>query len=309
MTGLLGSAVLEVAIGLALLYLLLAIFCTTINEWIAGMLGARGKMLKTGLAQMLDGQPLIAGGNPLETLQRFYVHPLFTGFTANSKHPSYLSASSFAKTLMDLVTPLQPGSITYADLENGIKALPDGDVKRTLLALIQNTNSDLATAQQAIEGWFNDTMDRLSGWYKRRTQLWTFALAAVLTIAANADTFHVAQKLWTDPTLRSLVADTAKNRLAQPAQGVNSSQPATSASPAGSTGPSVGLSDEEVTQLGQMVGWPVTKVGGLDWLERLIGWFLTIVAVSLGAPFWFDTLNKFMNIRNAGKSPDEKPKT
>ena len=36
-----------------------------------------------------------------------------------------------------------------------------------------------------------------------------------------------------------------------------------------------------------------------------LGWLLTSIAVSLGAPFWFDTLNRFMNIRNAGRAPDE----
>jgi hypothetical protein len=40
--------------------------------------------------------------------------------------------------------------------------------------------------------------------------------------------------------------------------------------------------------------------------DHLLGWFLTGVAVSLGAPFWFDTLNRFMNIRATGTAPNEK---
>jgi hypothetical protein len=45
------------------------------------------------------------------------------------------------------------------------------------------------------------------------------------------------------------------------------------------------------------------------WLARLLGWMLTILAISLGAPFWFDMLNKLVNVRSAGKSPDEAAKT
>jgi hypothetical protein len=45
------------------------------------------------------------------------------------------------------------------------------------------------------------------------------------------------------------------------------------------------------------------------WPARLLGWMLTILAISLGAPFWFDMLNKLVNIRSAGKSPDEAAKT
>ena len=41
---------------------------------------------------------------------------------------------------------------------------------------------------------------------------------------------------------------------------------------------------------------------------KIFGLFLTAFAASLGAPFWFDVLNKFMSVRGAGKAPEEKPK-
>jgi hypothetical protein len=40
------------------------------------------------------------------------------------------------------------------------------------------------------------------------------------------------------------------------------------------------------------------------WLTKVLGWFVTGLALSLGAPFWFDLLGKFMNIRGAGPKPD-----
>lgn len=63
--------------------------------------------------------------------------------------------------------------------------------------------------------------------------------------------------------------------------------------------------------------WPglyLTAPGG--WLDQLywhwLGWLLTALAISLGAPFWFDLLNKFIVIRSAvkphEKSPEEKSK-
>jgi len=65
--------------------------------------------------------------------------------------------------------------------------------------------------------------------------------------------------------------------------------------------------------LGQILGWHDNVFYDKNgyswtkqiWLERLIGWLLTILAISLGAPFWFDILNKIINIRFAGKSPEE----
>jgi hypothetical protein len=291
MTGVLGSTTLEVAIGLTFLYLLLAIFCTTVNEWIAGVLKTRAGTLKQGIQQLLKGQSLV-GGN--DVLTDFYKHPLMTSIMQDSQHPSYLSATTFANVLMDLVTPNQQGSITFTQLEQGIKALPDGTVRKTLLALIQNTNADLTKAQRSIEGWFDGAMGRISGQYKRRTQVWTIAIALALTVASNADTLHTARILWTTPAVSSAVVEQAKAEAARNPQ----------------IG-SAGLSDQQRKALDQMIGWSsVPDTDGLpQWAERLFGWLLTAIAVSLGAPFWFDILNKFMNVRNAGRSPDEVPKS
>jgi hypothetical protein len=44
----------------------------------------------------------------------------------------------------------------------------------------------------------------------------------------------------------------------------------------------------------------------LFWLVKLIGWLITAGATTLGAPFWFDILNKLVNIRSAGVNPAEK---
>ena len=40
-----NSTTLEVAVGMAFIYLLLSLFCTAINEAIAGILGSRAKNL------------------------------------------------------------------------------------------------------------------------------------------------------------------------------------------------------------------------------------------------------------------------
>jgi len=40
-----------------------------------------------------------------------------------------------------------------------------------------------------------------------------------------------------------------------------------------------------------------------------VGLLLTVTALSLGAPFWFDTLNKIINVRAAGRAPDERAKS
>jgi len=311
MGGLFNSSVLDVAIGLACVYLLLAIVCTTVNEWIGGLFKVRAKMLEKAIGQLLDQQSLRFASPPLssppagspgdptvEFLADFYKHPLVAGMMRDNAHPSYLPARTFADVVMDLATVRTQGSITFQNLEDGIKDLPDGDVKTALLTLLQTTEGKLENARKAIENWFDDTMDRVSGWYKRRTQIWTILIAVGITALTNADSIHIGRRLWSDPVVRSAIVEDAKAR-AQKTQGAEASS--TDGSP---------LSAGERSLLGEIVGWQDVKQHNstADWLERILGWAITAVAISLGAPFWFDLLNKIMNIRNAGKSPDEAAK-
>jgi hypothetical protein len=45
---------------------------------------------------------------------------------------------------------------------------------------------------------------------------------------------------------------------------------------------------------------------GDSWPSKLAGWMITIMALSLGTPFWFDLLNKLVNLRGAGPAPNHK---
>ena len=70
------------------------------------------------------------------------------------------------------------------------------------------------------EQWFDDTMDRASGWYKRRIQLITIIIALFLTVLTNADTVTITYSLWKNPTLRAMLVEKAKNRTESPQSNV-----------------------------------------------------------------------------------------
>ena len=296
--GLFNSTVLDVIIGLIFVYLLLAILCTAANEWVAALTRRRGKMLARGIQQLLSEPELLKG---------FYQHPLIRSMRHDKNHPAYISPRTFAAVVLDL---LNPGSRDLDAVRNSANQLPEGDVKSALTALLKR--QDIATAEEAIEGWFNDGMDRVSGWYKRRTQVWTIVIATVLTVFANADTIQITRRLWSDPVLRSAVVEEAKVRAQKPRPTISveyeDEQDPTEPTITKSEGNK--LSDKERELLGQLLGW---QTGWRDFQKAqlpglILGWLLTVLAISLGAPFWFDMLNKFVNIRYSGKSPDEKPK-
>jgi hypothetical protein len=235
----------------------------------------------------------------------------------DGRHFAYLPARTFAKVVLDLTAPDKDGVVSLTEIKDGLKNMPDGDVKRALYALVKGLgDDDLPGAQTAIEAWFEDAMDRASGWYKRRTQVWTLIVAAVITLLCNADTIQIGRRLWADPVLRGAVVEEAKARAQKPRPTATVEYP----SEDDPTNPVVKeindkeadgnvLTDNERALLGRLVGWQRADIENWTWWpglpQHLVGWLLTILAVSLGAPFWFDVLNKFMHVRSAGKSPDE----
>ena len=325
MNGTFGSTVLDVAMGLSFIYLALAVVCTVVNEWISGFFNTRGKMLQRAIQQLLDNQlapPMatapaqqaaLAGGaqpgaapagdapaasavaapapgNPNGFLDLFYQHPLMTGMRQPGRHQAYLSSDTFAKVVLDVAAGGKTGIVAAQGMEAGIQGLPDGDVKKALLALTQTAGQDLAQAETNIKAWFEDSMDRVSGWYKRTVQIWTLAIALALALALNADTLRIGKDLWQDTAVRSAIVAQAHARVAK------------------DSGATAGLTVEEQKALGQLLGWEKKKPDcWWTWGTWGFGVLLTTAAVSLGAPFWFDALKRFVNLRPAGKSPPGKP--
>lgn len=313
MAGMFGSSVLDVAIGLVFVYLLLAIICTSANEIFSALTKSRGKLLNEGIRQLLGKQPTSKEDqNQLAFVEEFYQHALIRSMIRGERHPAYLPGRTFSTVLVDLIAKGREGAVEVADIEAGLKAMPDGDVKRSLMALINGAQEDVAEVQRTIEGWFEDAMDRVTGWYKRKTQVWTVLVAIAITLLANADTIQIAQRLWRDPVLRTAAVEEAKVRAQKPRPSVTVEYP----NPDDPTNPQITsnegntVSPDEQALLGQVLGWQnaMQDMSKRAWLERILGWTLTILAICLGAPFWFDVLNKFVNVRSAGKAPDEKPK-
>ena len=238
MNGLFGSAILDTAVGLVFIYLLLAVFCTTVNEWISGIFSSRAKFLEQGIRQLLQDPKGAA-----DLLKSFYAHPVIASLMDGQSHPSYIPARSFSRVVMDLVTPNVPGTLDFKALEDGINNLPAGRVKTTLLALIQDAHQDLATAQRNIEAWYDDAMERVSGWFKRHTQVVTVAVALLITVGTNADTLYMAQRLWADPGMRSKLVQQASTEAK--ALNPNSATPPTAAE----------ISTEESQLVGSVLGW------------------------------------------------------
>ena len=86
--------------------------------------------------------------------------------------------------------------------------VPNG-VKHRLMVLIDDARGDVDEFRNRLEAWFDDTMARVSGWYKRQTQLILAGLAVLVTITLNANTLTIGDQLWRNPTVRAAVVAAA----------------------------------------------------------------------------------------------------
>lgn len=313
-----GSEVLEVGIGIAFVYLLLSLMCTILNEWVAGFMAMRSQNLEAGIRHLLsdpDGTGLA---------KEFYEHPLIKGLSKPGKRPSYVPSHLFALALLDLVAPVDraAGPKAFTRARQTVAALPDVQLQKVLLTCLDEAGNDLKVARENVERWFNDAMDRVSGWYKRKTQLIVLGLALLVTLAVNADTIMIANSLSRDSVLRAAVIAAAQETAKQPppeipgpAAGEGVTAPRTTESKAPLT--RITQLREELQQLQLPIGWSWGKGDSRrvpdpndiqGWFMKVLGLLFTTVAVSLGAPFWFDMLNKLINIRAAGKPPAEPSK-
>lgn len=324
-----GLQMLDVIIGLVFIYVLLALVCTVLMEMIAGFCDSRTKNLRLGIKNLLGesqaitmlqhARRLVRGdsdrgaGQPPSLVDEFYNHPLIKTLHEDGTPPSYIPPATFALTVIDMFAPAQgTGVRTVDDFTAGVTSRLENypDLQRNLLIIIDESEADMAKLKMNIEVLFNNAMERVAGWYKNKTQVPLIISATLLCLVANADTIRIAKSLSHDEPLRSAL-------VAQAQEYAKKAQPTTGGPDQDAT---VKLDQTigEIRKLGLGFGWDNvewqavkedwrnTEKWPKEWPFRLIGIIITALAVSLGAPFWFDILNRLVNIRAVGKSPAEK---
>lgn len=294
---------LQVVIGLVFVLLLLSLLATTLMELIASLFALRGRNLEKALRNMLattdvDDRLLSAFKDNALYKQLSYK------YGKRRYAPSYLSARSFQSILMEVVLDGK----AFDELEDRIETLPDDDLKKVLRQFLREAESDVDVFKGKVQTWYNDVMDRASGWYKRYTQKILVGMGFLIAIVFNADTLAIYERLESDPeTLQQVITlaedyvDGQKGAEVAPVQ----LSPEFNASLAKLEGLVNNQIETVSSPLG--LGWKNviwSEVTPYDVLLKLLGWTVTALAVSLGAPFWFDLLRKLVNIRSSGNKPE-----
>jgi hypothetical protein len=436
-----NTPILDVAIGLAFVFLLYSFLITAIKEAIATTCGLRAKMLRKGIVNgMLSDTPEYGEWkgvfysiryNVIEFFalfkkekeeknknklgQKFYNHPMIKNYGSNEfyPHPSYIPGHNFSTVLIDILRNEfdvhADKIVTGTETVQQLKTLSDGEkIKRLLehyeklhfednetenkrrkdLTIDQDTlvmikmlltkaGNNMDEFSKHLENWFDDSMNRVTGWYKRQTQFILIILGLLAAVIFNVDTIEIAKRLSKDKDLREQLIQSATAYSQSHPQGV-----------AGSSGTNtttvewkhvhdkwrkvdslinndikdvnsllaIGWGDFGALQNANLIiheypyeykhnfdsisknnitakknpahsykniirlhGWVLQSIYNEHWIKlkvgyvlrestrakKFLGFLLTAMAISLGSPFWFDLLNKLINLRGAGKKENE----
>jgi hypothetical protein len=332
-----SNVYLDVAIGLVFIYLLYSLLVTAIQELISSFLNFRGKVLYRAIRQMLcdKGEDVLA--------QKFYNHPLLKklNFHRDNKFPSYLNSETFAKITKDILPDLYLGKGKELSFDERLELLPEGELKATILTYMQDKTKSLDTI---LANWFDETMDRVTGLYKRIIQRNIFFVGLIVVIVFNVDSISLFKKLSKDKKAREIIVNQAIAFMEENKDFdsilIKKRKPALLDSIKSKERDSTrwesivnsilkkendtlykkfdenrnkvkNLLNEEIDQVNDAlgIGWRSFKnrqgvITPFTILSMLLGWIITGLAITLGAPFWFDLLKKLIQIRGSGSRPD-----
>ncbi len=341
----LNSHVLDVLIGIVFIYLILSLICSAIMEMIAMLLSLRAntrkqwieRVLGKNLAEELYNHSLIYSlGNKgnmiwnwIERIKQQIkkdendIKKEIYGF------PSYIPANAFALALISTIckyhckhpTNDRSRCNTHKFMNCLLEGKLDGNCKDEGLSRIldilklfaSESDRDVNKFIKSIEDWFNDAMDRVSGWYKRKSQIGIFLIALTIALALNLDTFQIAGAIYKDSVLCDALVNSAKNVVAANISQNQSFEALTAV---------LNQTSESVVRLNFYIGWKWNS--SLSVWENLIrilsslinnpikiaGILATTFAAVIKAPIWFDLLSRFVRLRTTGEKPkDDKTKS
>jgi hypothetical protein len=249
--------------------------------------------------------------------------------------PAYISPTAFADAVIDLLVPkptaqttpagqtTPTGQTTLDTVKQSLQKIMSQDPMPAYMAplmplmtsvnmLVTTAEDDITSVRTSIENWYNDHMDRVSGWYKRHVAWFTIIAGAILVILLNINAITIGRALYSNSVIGSAVATAAGNH-----------PPCTTADSACLGQLQTDLAT--VAQAGLPIGWATVSAcadarpacnwwqargitsttGNSAWeiLLVVVGFLMTIVALTPGARFWFDLLGKLGTLRSTGPKP------
>jgi hypothetical protein len=317
------SPFLSIVIALVFIFLITAVMVTAVNDLIFTFARSRAKNLEKFLSN------LFFNDKQWDKIFNSIKNSPFINVLKKKPNsfPGAIPAENFATAIL---AHIGKNNLTIEAIKKAVEENKDSDSEfYTMLKALLSQNPSYEQLGKEIEKIFNNAMDRLTGWYKRNAKILSFIVALVICASLNIDTLTITKNLWNDKDkaeqIASFAATASKYMEKNDSAGVvfqngidtlafikaeNRTLTESKAGKLISGIDTTGAKTSEkqmvrsyniLAKLDIPIGWSKDNIPrktdngwknfGL-WLLKVLGILVTSAAVSLGAPFWFDILNK-----------------
>jgi hypothetical protein len=292
------SQVLEVAIGLIVIYYILGSVVSFTTKLINEFFESRGKALEQYLIKLVGDKKI---GDLINLPQMQALRPIrYKGFLSvfgsvtEPKMIEKIPVATLVDSFFDIAGLTAKKELSLLELAELIDKLPDSDGKRAFISWINQGVTNLTDLRARTTAYFNGILEQAAETFRARARSFVIILSIGITVLFGTDTIQLAQALWTNGELRAIAVAQADIVVAQ-------------------GGTTADLSDiiDDLAKFSIKVGWWQTQQfpqssNVLDWSSfvflKILGLGITAVAVSQGASFWYDLLKKLSSPATSSSS-------
>ncbi len=324
--------ILDLIIGITFVYFLLSLLCVSLQEIKARWREERSENLKKWIYDTFNN------GSEKKLGEKLWNNIIIDGLTQEGKSSSYIPKEVFVSALFDeihyssedkverenekrenekkemagegtdelLKEPFDFQSISQSIAKSEL--LPKR-IRRVLLQIHSESYGSLESFRERLERWFEQAMDRNAGTFKKNAQKSVLIFSFIVTIALNVDSIKLIRYFYDNPEETAKVADAAEKMINNPETAARLKT--NDSSSVKQLLKAIEADMMDLKKLKLPIGWEDEKWENFlcstkGWENiSILGWLITAFSVSLGAPFWYDILNKLVDLRSAGKKPTD----
>ncbi len=282
------SLVLEVILGLILVYYILGSIISLVTQWINEAFETRGKALERYLIKIVGEKKIgdLISLPQLQALRPIRYKNWFSVFGAitEPKKIEKIPVATLVDAYFDLAGLTASQELKLLELAELIDKLPESEGKRAFISWINQGVTSIEDLRKRTTAYFTGLMEQAAATFRSNARSFVIILSIGISVLFGTDSIQLAKTLWTNAELRTLAVAKAEVVAAQ-------------------EGSSASIDDliQQLSDLTINVGWwqterPAAGSTVMDWVLfivlKIIGLGLTAAAVSQGSSFWYDLLKK-----------------
>ena len=295
--------VLEVAIGLILVFYLMGSLVSTMTRVITESFETRGVALQKYLNKIAGDKTIDLVNMPqIQALRPIRYSSWISAFRAGTeaKMVERIPSSTLVDAFFDMTGLTAKKDLSAQELLTLIGQLPESEGKQAILSWIQQGVTDINDIRKRTNDYFCGLLDQAAATFQANAKTFVLILSIGITVLFGTDSIQLARDLWANAELRAIAAAQADVVVQQ-----------------GGTVTDLTNLLDDLSKLTIRIGWWQTQVFPTDgqvgsWASfiflKILGLSLTAMAVAQGSSFWYDLLRKLTGRSSPPKSTTDEAK-